>query len=195
MLADSALLMNRSEQSPRRPTNLPTGTSSLSDRIAALQRKSSSNAGSPRSTSAQVSGSGSRSQDTGLSGATTVARSVSSSASRSQAVKDRIMRFQNDEKPLIPKSSFGAPTPMNADRHSNAVRPYPGANASGSGSGKWGENVLRPQMTGGTWASRGEGKGWSDVAGVRPQMTGSPWLGVGGGNTPSPGSAMQLQSE
>lgn len=74
---------------------------------------------------------------------------------------------------------------MDSGRQSNAFRAYPGANASGSGSGQWGENILRPQLTGGTWVGGGEGKGWAEAGSVRPQLTGSAWLGVGG--SPSPG--------
>ncbi|UZJ52874.1 hypothetical protein CBS101457_002194 [Exobasidium rhododendri] len=118
-------------------------------------------------------------------------RSVSSG---SKAVKDRIARFQdhNHEKPLIPKSSFGAPTPMGSERNPNAHRPYPGATASGGGSGQWGEGVLRPQLTGGTWVGGGEGRGWADTSNLRPQMTGSPWLGAGG--TTPPGTSQRLKA-
>lgn len=96
-----------------------------------------------------------------------------------------------NEKPLIPKSSFGAPTPMSTGRQSNALRPYPGANASGSGSGQWGENILRPQMTGGAWT----GGGGTESPLLRPQMTGTPWLGVSGSKSPSPHNSLNIRGE
>lgn len=182
---------------------MPAGTTSLSDRIAALQRKSSTSNGSvklgSRSISANVGGGGGASGDSNttsghLSPIQSPARSVSSS---SQAVKDRIARFQasDHEKPLIPKSSFGAPSPMGSERNPNALRPYPGASASGGGSGQWGENVLRPQLTGGTWVGGGEGRGWAEGGSVRPQLTGSAWLGAGGAGNSSPGTSLRAKGE
>lgn len=193
----------RSQQQPRRPANLPAGTSSLSDRIAALQRKGSSskydssgNGVGTSNTAAVHSAASFRSSSTGNgpTSSSVDAPSNRSISAGSQAVKDRIARFQNSEKPLLPKSSFGAPSPMGKERHSNALRPYPGANASGSGSGQWGENILRPQLTGGTWLGAGEGKGWADAGSLRPQLTGTGWAGSGGGSY-SPGNSLRLTGE
>ena len=186
----------RSDQQPRRPTNLPAGTTSLSDRIAALQKKGSSNgsasSGASRSTSVNVNSSSTGSSTTpgqlGPGGIPT--RSLSSG---SQAVKDRIAKFQNHEKPLLPKSSFGAPSPMGPEKYANVHRPYPGVSASGGGSGQWGEGVLRPQLTGGTWVGGGEGRGWAEAGGVRPQLTGGAWLG--GGSGANPGGSQRMKGE
>lgn len=173
---------------PRKPGNMPAGAS-LADRIAALQKSSSvrsSQGRYDRSASSTVGGA-----STSAVEPTGQGRSVSSGPRPGGpgGVRDRIAKFQADEKPLIPKSSFGSPAPMHGERNQNALRPYPGANATGGGSGQWGEGVLRPQMTGGAWAGSGEGRGWQGgeaVGNVRPQLTGGAWLGVGGG---SPSSA------
>ncbi|PWN91824.1 hypothetical protein FA10DRAFT_265663 [Acaromyces ingoldii] len=162
--------MSDKSDSPRRPTNMPSGASSLSERIAALQRKSSASGGQhPRSTS------DSSSRGANLSPSGSPSRSFSGSGGvNSQGVRDRITRFQTQaqtagEKPLLPRSAFGQGA--GADGSSNRVlKPYPGANAAGSGSGAWGEGVLRPQLTGGTWVGGGNQGGWSD--GIRPQNTG-----------------------
>ncbi|PWN38060.1 uncharacterized protein FA14DRAFT_153399 [Meira miltonrushii] len=178
------------EAVPRKPAALPANAS-LADRIAALQ-KSSSIRRSDRSASSVVPGtSNSNGAGNGIDPLAGQSRSVSSGAKIGSVagVRDRIAKFQTTEaKPLIPKSSFGSPAPMHGERNQNALRPYPGANASGGGSGSWGEGVLRPQATGGAW---GPGAWQSDTfagagANVRPQMTGNAWLGVGG-SSPSMG--------
>lgn len=94
-------------------------------------------------------------------------------------MRDRIAKFQSsDEKPVMPRSSFGSPAPNPEIR--NARRQFPGASA-GKGTGAWGEGVLRPQMTGGVWLGAGAGGGWGDPgsAPLRPQMTGGAFLGNG----------------
>lgn len=206
-LSDSTDISSRSgkaplssvEAVPRKPGALPANAS-LADRIAALQ-KSSSIRRTDRSASSAVPGSSnSNGSGNGTDALAGQSRSVSSGAKVGSAagVKDRIAKFQTIEaKPLIPKSSFGSPAPMHGERNQNALRPYPGANAAGSGSGSWGEGVLRPQATGGAWGP-GAWQGSDTFAGaganVRPQMTGNAWLGVGGsspshgrGKSPGPG--------
>lgn len=179
------------EAVPRKPGTLPANAS-LADRIAALQ-KSSSIRRSDRSASSAVPGtSNSNGAGNGSDALAGQSRSVSSGAKFGSVagVRDRIAKFQTTEaKPLIPKSSFGSPVPMHGERNQNALRPYPGANASGGGSGSWGEGVLRPQATGGAWGT-GAWQSSDTFAGaganVRPQMTGNAWLGVGG-SSPSIG--------
>lgn len=185
--------MDPTQSSPRRPKGLPAGAS-LSERIAALQRSSSGTSEGRRTASSvnipsgrvdaagstiQGSRSASAGQSTPPTGGPGPASLPGHLGKNSAAVKDRIARFQAQDKPLIPRSSFGSPAPMQNNR--NVHRPYPGA--SGSGSGQWGEGILRPQMTGGTFAT--EGKGFD----VRPQLTGSAWLGVGQGQQGTPGTS------
>lgn len=149
---------------------MPAGSSSLSERIAALQRKASSGRG-PSSTSGSTSKPSTSSYESSSMTRSTSASSSSSSTlapSQSQAVRDRIAKFQTKsdemERPLVPRSSFGAPAPnpdISADRL-RVHRPYPG-------------NMLRPQMTGGgmtTWDRRGGGGAAAAGMGMSPQLTG-----------------------
>lgn len=196
-LSDSTDLSSRSSKAPttgieaipRKPGALPANAS-LADRIAALQ-KSSSIRRTDRSASSAVPGTH-HSNGNGSDALAGQSRSVSSGSKMGSAagVRDRIAKFQTTEaKPLIPKSSFGSPAPMHGERNQNALRPYPGASASGGGSGSWGEGVLRPQATGGAWQT-GSWQGSDTFGGaganVRPQMTGNAWLGIGG-SSPSHG--------
>ena len=92
-------------------------------------------------------------------------------------MRDRIARFQasaSSEAPLIPRSSFGAPTP-NPDVLKSAKRhAFPGAQAT-KGTGNWGE-TLRPQLTGGWLQVGGYGNSHAGVDGeMRPQLTGGLW--------------------
>lgn len=156
---------------------MPAGASSLSERIAALQRKASSGGHSRPSTRDSPqhqmgrSLSGESSPSSSSFTLSSISNSGASSSQQSQAVRDRIAKFQatsNEngfvERPLIPRSSFGAPAPnpdISGDRL-RVHRPYPG-------------NMLRPQMTGGgmtTWDRRGQ-------SGLAPQLTGPTW-GAGG---------------
>lgn len=123
-----------------------------------------------------------------------MARSVSNSSSSSSssqqgavqstsygsqaAVRDRIARFQQSasengavERPLIPRSSFGAPAPNPDNDRLRVHRPYPG-------------NMLRPQMTGGSvmWDASRRGSG-SGAASLKPQLTGPTWTSGGGGGS------------
>ncbi|SPO20233.1 uncharacterized protein UTRI_00630_B [Ustilago trichophora] len=154
---------------------VPKAGASLSERIAALQRKTSNSARSnnlspPSTASGTTSGR--------LSPGESPSRSPSGS-SGINAVRDRIAKFQSsDEKPVMPRSSFGSPAPNPEIR--NARRQFPGASA-GKGTGAWGEGVLRPQMTGGVWLGAGAGGGWGEPGStsLRPQMTGGAFLGNG----------------
>ncbi|CAO1621998.1 unnamed protein product [Sympodiomycopsis kandeliae] len=187
-----------------KPPQMPAGASSLSERIAALQRKAS-DSGRPSSASGQALGSGSGGYNTSGMGRTASSSSNSSSSHQqntsfgstsssfaaaesgpsstlspqSKAVRDRIAKFQQstDESPILPRSSFGAPAPNPENDRLRVHRPYPGASAAGGGSGRWGEGVLRPQMTGGAWLGNGSGsagmpRGPSSLA---PQLTGPTW--------------------
>lgn len=161
------------QQAPRKPSNLPAGAS-LSERIAALQKSSSQTGRSSSASNASASPSSialDRSFSAGgYKGGSTLG------GKNPANVRERIAKFQNSDKPLIPKSSFGSPAPMHADRNQHVVRPYPGANASGQGSGSWGEGVLRPQVTGGAWTSDGRA---FETGNLKPQLTGGAWLGAG----------------
>lgn len=160
----------------RRPNpQMPAGASSLSERIAALQRKASD---STRPTSPGVP----RTPSSSMSPSATAPYGSSSLQNQPQAVKDRIARFQQSasefgERPLIPRSSFGAPAPNPENERVRLNRPYPGA--AGGGTGNWGEGVLRPQMTGGAWLGTGTGSsGFSSPrgpSGLMPQLTGPTW--------------------
>ncbi|PWN17784.1 hypothetical protein BCV69DRAFT_285669 [Microstroma glucosiphilum] len=169
-----------SDQSRRPTPRMPAGASTLSERIASLQRKASesgavsessrptsplirtgrvaSEAASPR----QMSSPASTSSDIFPRGSVPAAGS-------SQAVRDRIARFQqNGGDPLIPRSSFGAPAP-NPEERGKALRPYPAA-------GGWAGDSpsLRPQMTGGWGGGSAGGVGRS----LMPQATGPiTWAG------------------
>ncbi|SNX81887.1 uncharacterized protein MEPE_00592 [Melanopsichium pennsylvanicum] len=160
--------------SSERGQPLPKAGASLSERIAALQRKTSnsarSNKLSPPGTASSASGR--------LSPGESPSRSPSG-GSGINAVRDRIAKFQSsDEKPVMPRSSFGSPAPNPEIR--NARRQFPGTSA-GKGTGAWGEGVLRPQRTGGVWLGAGAGGGWGEPgsASLRPQMTGGAFLGNG----------------
>ncbi|KAK0526785.1 hypothetical protein OC834_004683 [Tilletia horrida] len=153
---------------------LSGNTPSLSERIAALQRR---NASGPAGTSSPSSA-GASSSSTPAAGAgagTAGAASGSSSllappGSASSAVKDRIARLQSKgdgETPLLPRSSFGAPAP-NPEVSSHAVRQFPGAALSASHGA-----TLRPQMTGGAWLNGMPAN--TSGAPLRPQMTGGMW--------------------
>ncbi|KAE8226154.1 hypothetical protein CF319_g1203 [Tilletia indica] len=154
---------------------LSGNTPSLSDRIAALQRR---NVSGPASTSAAAS-----TPTTALPPSSSSASSSPSgsylappggggggSSSASSAVKDRIARLQSKgdgESPLLPRSSFGAPAP-NPEVASHALRQFPGASL-GPAQGA----TLRPQMTGGAWLN---GMPANTSGGpLRPQMTGGMW--------------------
>lgn len=162
------------EQQRRAPPSMPAGATTLSERIAALQRKASDSqhrTASPHMVRASSANSSS-------SSATSPAWAPSSTrfSQPPQAVKDRIARFQPSaadlsERPLVPRSSFGAPAP-NPDNSGRVLRPYPGASIPGGGSGNWGEGVLRPQMTGSAWLGTGGGP---RSPGLKPQMTGPNW--------------------
>ncbi|EST06488.2 hypothetical protein PSEUBRA_004391 [Kalmanozyma brasiliensis GHG001] len=174
-----------------RAVPVPKAGASLSERIAALQRKTSNTARtnnlSPPATSAS-SGSGR------LSPGDSPSRSPSG-GSGINAVRDRIAKFQSsDEKPVMPRSSFGSPAP-NPDLR-NARSQFPGASAV-KGTGAWGEGVLRPQMTGGVWLGAGAGGGWGDPgsASLRPQMTGGAFLGNGAPRASSFGASRRGVSE
>ena len=154
---------------------MPKAGASLSERIAALQRKTSNPV---RSNNLSPPGTSSSATSGRLSPGESPSRSPSGS-SGINAVRDRIAKFQSsDEKPVMPRSSFGSPAPNPEIR--NARRQFPGASA-GKGTGAWGEGVLRPQMTGGVWLGAGAGGGWGDPgsASLRPQMTGGAFLGNG----------------
>lgn len=179
-------------EQPRKTPQMPAGTSSLSERIAALQRKASDSSPSPSSMRRTPSGSTSPGSDVHshngsssypFAGASSSSASSSAARSQAQAVKDRIARFQlsadeKGEKPLLPRSSFGAPGP-NPDNSGRVARPYPGAMSTGGGSGNWGEGVLRPQMTGGAWLGTGasgpRGSSTGSTPGLMPQLTGPTW--------------------
>ncbi|PWN54023.1 hypothetical protein IE53DRAFT_60300 [Violaceomyces palustris] len=150
-----------------RPSPLPKGGATLSERIAALQRKTSNPTSSRSAGLSPHSGSSS-------SGRLSPGDSPSRPNTGSSAVRDRIARFQNDDKPLVPRSSFGAPTP-NPEMGISGRRQYLGV-SSGKGTGAWGENVLRPQLTGGTWLAPGSPGSWGDSSSIRPQMTGTGYL-------------------
>ncbi|UTT96535.1 hypothetical protein NDA17_002556 [Ustilago hordei] len=172
---DSYRRLRKPVMSGKRGQPLPKAGASLSERIAALQRKTSnparSNNLSPPATAPSVTSGR-------LSPGESPSRSPSGS-SNANAVRERIAKFQSsDEKPVMPRSSFGSPAPNPEIR--NARRQFPGASA-GRGTGAWGEGVLRPQMTGGVWLGAGAGGGWGDPssASLRPQMTGGAFLGNG----------------
>lgn len=178
-------LPNRSGE---RAVPVPKAGASLSERIAALQRKTSnptrSNNLSPPSTASGR-----------LSPGESPSRSPSGSSHLSgiNAVRDRIAKFQSsDEKPVMPRSSFGSPAPNPEIR--NARRQFPGVSA-GKGTGAWGEGVLRPQMTGGVWLGAGAGGGWGDPASnsLRPQMTGGAFLSNGNGTRSSSFGVPRMQ--
>ncbi|SPO42631.1 uncharacterized protein PSANT_00314 [Moesziomyces antarcticus] len=179
-------LRQSTAMSSDRSQPLPKAGASLSERIAALQRKTSNPARSnnlslPASASATTSGR--------LSPGESPSRSPSGSASAANAVRDRIAKFQSsDEKPVMPRSSFGSPAPNPEIR--SARRQFPGS-VAGKGTGAWGEGVLRPQMTGGVWLGAGAGGGWGDPASasLRPQMTGGAFLGSGAPRSTSYGAA------
>ncbi|CAO1624604.1 unnamed protein product [Parajaminaea phylloscopi] len=165
-----------SDQQRRAPA-MPAGATSLSERIAALQRKASDSQRRPSSPHLV------RTPSAGNSSSSSAASLWASGSSRSgqppQAVKDRIARFQQSatdvgERPLVPRSSFGAPAP-NPDNVGRVLRPYPGAMATGGGSGNWGEGVLRPQMTGSAWLGTGSSGREHRSPGLMPQMTGPTW--------------------
>lgn len=154
---------------------MPKAGASLSERIAALQSKTSNPA---RSNNLSPPGTASSAASGRLSPGESPSRSPSGSYN-ANAVRDRIAKFQSsDEKPVMPRSSFGSPAPNPEIR--NARQQFPGASA-GKGTGAWGEGVLRPQMTGGVWLGAGAGGGWGDPssASLRPQMTGGAFLGNG----------------
>ncbi|KAK0550332.1 hypothetical protein OC846_003717 [Tilletia horrida] len=153
-----ACKMPPAPDSPGKP-RLSGGTPSLSERIAALQRR---NVSGP-STSTTVSPSSSSQGNT--SGSSLLAP-PSGGGGAASAVKDRIARLQSrgdGESPLIPRSSFGAPAP-NPDVASHAVRQFPGAGGSQAG--------LRPQLTGAAWLN---GMPAANSAALRPQQTGGMW--------------------
>ncbi|EPQ26461.1 uncharacterized protein PFL1_06109 [Pseudozyma flocculosa PF-1] len=156
----------------------------LSERIAALQRKTSNPV--PSRSGGLSPGSSHGSSSGRLSPGDSPSRMGSNGSSN--AVRDRIAKFQgNDERPLVPRSSFGVGAP-NPELLGGARRGYPGSASKGSGA--WGEGVLRPQMTGGVWLGGGSGGGWGDpaTAPMRPQLTGGAFLNSGG-RIPSFGSS------
>ncbi|PWZ01464.1 hypothetical protein BCV70DRAFT_158084 [Testicularia cyperi] len=172
------------KRSGERSIPLPKGGATLSERIAALQRKTSNpTGGASRSTlSPNVTG------NSAASGRLSPGDSPSRVGGGAAAVRDRIAKFQSsDEKPVLPRSSFGSPAPNPEISH--ARRQLPGVSA-GKGTGAWGEGVLRPQMTGGVWLGGGAGGGWGDPssASLRPQMTGSAFFGSGAPRTSSFGT-------
>ncbi|PWN24535.1 hypothetical protein BDZ90DRAFT_234817 [Jaminaea rosea] len=189
-----------SNQSQRQPPKMPAGTSSLSDRIAALQRKASDSTPSPSSSSSSSYGPGAgassmrrtpsastsppNAADTSSSSVLSNGSSYSSRSGTPQAVRDRIARFQlspssangEAERPLLPRSSFGfgAPAPNPDNVGGRVLRPYP---VGAGGSGNWGEGVLRPQMTGGAWVGTGQSgsSARGSTPGLMPQLTGPTW--------------------
>ena len=164
---------------------IPKAGASLSERIAALQRKTSNSA---RSANLSPPGTAGSTGSGRLSPGESPSRSPSG-GSGINAVRERIAKFQSsDERPVMPRSSFGSPAPNPEIR--NARSNFPGASA-GKGTGAWGEGVLRPQMTGGVWLGAGAGGGWGDPssASLRPQMTGGAFLGNGAPRTSSFGSS------
>lgn len=172
-------LPRRSSSEPRRPSTGPGSTSqSLSERIAALQRKASptdlKNRPVSPSTNRSISDSYSSEITNNERNSPTSPRSTSSLHPSSAAtsggggVRDRIARFQSNSTNdvLIPRSSFGAPAP-NPEVSKNSIRKgFSGA--SGGGTGAWGEGVLLPQLTGGAW-------GGNTNQSLRPQLTGGAW--------------------
>ncbi|TKY90781.1 hypothetical protein EX895_000779 [Sporisorium graminicola] len=164
---------------------VPKAGASLSERIAALQRKTSNTA---RSANLSPPGTAGSTTSGRLSPGESPSRSPSG-GSGPNAVRERIAKFQSsDERPVMPRSSFGSPAPNPEIR--NARTHFPGASA-GKGTGAWGEGVLRPQMTGGVWLGAGAGGGWGDPgsAPIRPQMTGGAFLGNGAPRTSSFGAS------
>ncbi|SJX60604.1 uncharacterized protein SRS1_11833 [Sporisorium reilianum f. sp. reilianum] len=162
---------------------LPKPGASLSERIAALQRKTSNTA---RSANLSPPGTAGSTGSGRLSPGESPSRSPSG-GSGFNAVRERIAKFQSsDERPVMPRSSFGSPAPNPEIR--NARSNFPGAGA-GKGTGAWGEGVLRPQMTGGVWLGAGAGGGWGDPGSIRPQMTGGAFLGNGAPRTSSFGAS------
>lgn len=178
----SKLYLTIMSDSSRRPTpRMPAGASTLSERIASLQRKASESGAageSSRPTSplvrtgrvASEAAAAPRQMSSPAGSSSDIfPRGSAPAAGSSQAVRDRIARFQqNGGDPLIPRSSFGAPAP-NPEERGKAVKAYPAA-------GGWaGESPsLRPQMTGGWGGSSAGGVGRS----LMPQATGPiTWAG------------------
>ncbi|KAN0061961.1 hypothetical protein ACQY0O_005956 [Thecaphora frezii] len=158
---------------------IPKAGATLSERIAALQRKTSNPV--PTRSGGLSPGSSHDSSSGRLSPGDSPSRL---SVGSTKGVRDRIAKFQGtDDRPLIPRSSFGVGAP-NPELIGGMRRGYLGTSAKGSGA--WGEGVLRPQMTGGVWLGGGSGGGWGDptTAPMRPQLTGGAFLN-GGGRTPS----------
>ncbi|CAD6915761.1 unnamed protein product [Tilletia laevis] len=165
-------IMSSSADNPLK-ARLAGNTPSLSDRIAALQRRnvsgpaaSSTSASASTPTAAPGSTGSSSTSPPGSQLGTSAGGGASSSAS--SAVKDRIARLQSKgdgESPLLPRSSFGAPAP-NPEVASHALRQFPGASL-GPAQG----TTLRPQMTGGAWLNGVP----ATSGGLRPQMTGGMW--------------------